>query len=64
MTMCFGPTKAVTSSGDPIQVAFGSLMYGVPAASVDTRHIVNVQWQLGSPTSTVADFTISNVQFY
>jgi hypothetical protein len=64
MTQCYGPTAPVTPSVDPISVTFGSLFSGLPALGVDPRHIINVQWQLGSPTNTVADFTISNVQFY
>ncbi len=64
MSKCYGPTAPVAPSVDPIQATFGSLVTGMPTDGLEPRHIVNVQWQLGSPTNTVADFTISNVQFY
>jgi len=64
-TMCFGPTGYTDTTIGTHPFEFQSLTNaGMPSAKLDQGHIVNVQWQLPPVQIPVADFTISNVQFY
>jgi hypothetical protein len=63
-TMCFGPTGFDNTDIGTHHVTFASLHGGMPIDKLDAGHIVNVQWQLPAVQIPMADFTISNVQFF
>jgi len=64
MNMCFGPTAYVDAAAGMHKVPFQMLSGGMPVSKLSLDHIVDVQWQLPGVQIPVADFTISNVQFY
>jgi hypothetical protein len=62
---CYGPSVSVPRIDvTPVQVPFTQLTGGMPNDTLDTKKIVNVQWQLGAAMNPRATFTIRNVTFY
>jgi len=62
---CYGPSVDLTATGS-VSVPFGSLTNGVPIAVLDTRQVVDVQWQIRAPTSGVgcaASVAVAGVRF-
>jgi hypothetical protein len=63
--LCYGPWANVDPTMTPNKVAFDSLHSGFPDEVLDPQHIIKLQWEVqDNGTTSEADFTISNVQFY
>lgn len=65
---CYGASVVVTPT-PTLSVPFADLSGGVPLSTVDTKELVDVQWQLTGPVGhdaggCSASFTVSNVTLY
>jgi hypothetical protein len=74
---CYGPSfdvtakaLAATPASPTIKVPFTSLAAGTPISTLDPHTLIDVQWQLTSPSGATdggacsANFTVENVSFY